>query len=647
MTNHHQSMLSTATISWQTDHHGNRVPISTQFDDVYFSQAGGLDETHHVFFQGNRLPERFAALDEQECFVIGETGFGTGLNFLATCQLWQTLAPKTAKLHFISTEKFPLSRHDLAHALSAWQHTPLAAWISILLDNYPLLIAGCHRLHISDTITLDLWFQDATESLHGLLATQQQQRIDAWFLDGFTPNKNSDMWQPPLFAAMAGLSHAQTTLATFTAAGFVRRSLLDAGFDVVKGAGFGRKRDMLHSANEPYQPKFPKKSLKSPAKNIAIIGGGISGVSMAMALLKRGHFVTIFDKNPLMSGASGNPCALLAPKLTISKQVANHLPTASFLYSYRHYKALTKYSQVIKTTGVIDLLLPSQKSAQKRQQLIDEYPDELIQTLKQSSYQPPVALEQDMSNADIAAFVRMGSVLYPANIAKILNNDLANYQRFSYQNYNINNITECDDGVNLATIDRNFHFDSVVICAGFASHLLHEHLFNCRKIRGQISWVSANHYDDIAPAVKYEGYCSHFVDSSNQKPYLLFGASFVRNSTDTAVYHDEHLFNYQKLNQSLPQYCQLQQINEDTQFYGRAAIRAQTPDYHPVVGKVPHSKHSYCLYGLGSKGFGFAPFCAEILAEMIDGGILPVERGLLDKISPSRTRLQTPLDESK
>ena len=642
--------LKTADIVWKEDHNGCFVPASRHFDDIYFSKAGGLSETHHVFINGNQLIDRFGRLSDDQRFIIAETGFGTGLNFLAVCQLWQKLAPKSARLHFISTEKYPLSRDDFARALSVWcTDDGLSDWVDALIESYPLPLAGCHRLYLSERITLDLWFGEALDSLNEIANNQHEHsaRIDAWFLDGFAPAKNSDMWSDDLFKAMARISHSQTTVATFTAAGFVRRGLIDAGFDMIKSAGFGRKRQMLCTAPTPNQPTLSHDQADFKPKKIAIIGGGISGVSAANALSCRGHEVHLFEPDAIMTGASGNPCALFAPKLTLLDHAATHLPTVSFLYSYRHYNAMKLHSQIFDHIGVLDFLLPSQKTVKKRQALIDDYPKLLISTYhpqKDSS-----VLSQDLLQTEIVAHIPMGGILYPANIAASLKD------HFIHHPYRVTQIHERENGVDLTAFngenDQNFSFDQVVIAAGFASHFIDDRLFNCRKIRGQVTWLALTNNDDphqptqAANAIKYDGYSTEFFDPKTQSRSLLFGASFIRNSTDTTVNDDEHFSNFQKFSQALPNYCHALNISKDANFKGRVGIRAQTPDYHPLVGKLANSSHIFCLYGMGSKGFSFAPFCAEVLADMMDGGILPASSELSAKLSPNRDRLKTPIQE--
>lgn len=646
------TQLQRASIHWQTDAQGHTVPVSEAFDDVYFSRAGGLAETHYVFLQGNQLPVRFANLQAHQSFVIAETGFGTGLNFLATCLLWSQNAPKNARLHFISTEKFPLSLDDLQLALTAWRDTHTTPWIDALLSQYPLLMAGCHRLHISDQITLDLWFGDALESFERILHTSSDRRtasdtaikgVDAWFLDGFAPSKNSDLWSDELFALMAKLSDTHATIATFTAAGFVRRGLMAAGFEVQKIKGFGHKREMLTA-----QIHNQATNTIAPPKSITIIGAGISGVMSAIALSRRGHRVTLIDKNLPMSGASGNPRALLAPKLTLLGQAVHHLPTVSFLYAHRQYKVMNAQfaklhhahadcdGTIFDEAGVVDFLLPSQKSAEKRAEQIADYPHALIHRIENDAY----------PTADITSFVPMGGLVNTANIRTLIEQDT----RIEFCQATIAQLTTDHDGIILHQSDgQSQRFDTAVICAGFESECLDDTLFVCRKIRGQLSWLSFDKQVSqkltlpIYP-VKYDGYCAAFDDHSDTK--FLFGASFVRNSTDTTISADEHQFNHDKLASALPKLtAQLDDAmhHKHAQLTGKVGIRAQTPDYHPLVGRVGDQSNLYTLYGMGSKGFGFAPLCAEILADVIDGGILPIDRTLLDKLNPSRPRLQTPL----
>lgn len=230
------------------------TPVSRDFDDVYFSNDNGLEETRYVFLGGNRLAERFP-VHSHPLFIVAESGFGTGLNFLTLWQAFDSFRsahPQATlqRLHFISFEKFPLTRDDLALAHQHWPE--LAPWAEQLQAQWPLPLPGCHRLLLDrGRVTLDLWFGDINELTDQLDATLNQT-VDAWFLDGFAPAKNPDMWTPNLFNAMARLARPGATLATFTSAGFVRRGLQEAGFTMQKRKGFGRKREMLCGVMEQH-----------------------------------------------------------------------------------------------------------------------------------------------------------------------------------------------------------------------------------------------------------------------------------------------------------------------------------------------------------------------------------------------------------
>ena len=241
-------VITPAKIGWQTDDAGNQVPVSGEFGDVYFSHADGLAESRHVFLAHNQLPERLANLADKQCFTIAELGFGTGLNFLATWQLWRELRAQqpqltSARLHFITTEKYPIPLNDLTQILALWaQRAPeLAELIKELLANYPPLIAGCHRLNfIDDNITLDIWLGDAGDSLASLDTETAIKRpyIDAWFLDGFAPSCNETLWAESIFTQMQRLSRPSTTAATYSCAGIVKRGLQTHGFEINKVKGF-------------------------------------------------------------------------------------------------------------------------------------------------------------------------------------------------------------------------------------------------------------------------------------------------------------------------------------------------------------------------------------------------------------------------
>lgn len=323
------------------------TPVSRDFDDVYFSNDNGLEETRYVFLGGNQLEVRFPE-HPHPLFVVAESGFGTGLNFLT---LWQAFdqfreahpQARLQRLHFISFEKFPLTRADLALAHQHWPE--LAPWAEQLQAQWPMPLPGCHRLLLDEgRVTLDLWFGDINE-LTSQLDDSLNQKVDAWFLDGFAPAKNPDMWTQNLFNAMARLARPGGTLATFTSAGFVRRGLQEAGFTMQKRKGFGRKREMLCGVMEQTLP-LPCSApwfnrTGSSKREAAIIGGGIASALLSLALLRRGWQVTLYcaDEAPAL-GASGNRQGALYPLLSKHDEALNRFFSNAFTFARRFYDQL-------------------------------------------------------------------------------------------------------------------------------------------------------------------------------------------------------------------------------------------------------------------------------------------------------------------
>lgn len=219
------------TLSWK-----DGVPFSIIYDDIYFSLESGLSEATHVFINGNKLPERWAHASGD--FTIIETGFGTGLNFFTAWKLWQEYNP-SFKLNFISIEKHPLSVADITAAIGLWPE--FAEYLTEFSRQYPQNPQGEASLGFAGgNIKLKLIFSDVNEALPKL-----KTKADAWFLDGFSPAKNPDMWNDLLYQSMERLTNSSGTFATFTASGEVRRGLAAHGFDVIKTAGFGKKRHIL------------------------------------------------------------------------------------------------------------------------------------------------------------------------------------------------------------------------------------------------------------------------------------------------------------------------------------------------------------------------------------------------------------------
>jgi tRNA U34 5-methylaminomethyl-2-thiouridine-forming methyltransferase MnmC len=221
---------------------GDGTPYSPRHDDIYHSAAGALAQARHVFIEGNGLPLRWRG---KPCFTVLETGFGMGINFLATWSTWRNDAYRAATLDFISIEKHPFSANDLRAAHAAIiDEAAIAPLADSLASAWPPLQAGMHNLSFdAGAVTLTLAFGDAADLLPRL--AEHDLAADAIYLDGFAPAKNPDMWTPAIFTSLADIAQDGATFATFTSAGDVKRALLQSGFEYRKVAGFGGKRAML------------------------------------------------------------------------------------------------------------------------------------------------------------------------------------------------------------------------------------------------------------------------------------------------------------------------------------------------------------------------------------------------------------------
>ncbi|MGC6485537.1 MAG: tRNA (5-methylaminomethyl-2-thiouridine)(34)-methyltransferase MnmD, partial [Candidatus Puniceispirillales bacterium] len=295
---------------------------SNRFDDIYFSGEDGLAETVCVFLEGNGLPERFKGRDH---FVIAETGFGTGLNFLAVMAEIERMGDAAPHLTYLSTEIAPLDTAMIDQVLSPWPQ--LDHLRAMLVAALPPRWPGRHRRHfLGGKVTLDLLYGDSITVLE-----RCQFKADAWFLDGFTPARNPLMWNDKLFSLIGGRSAAGATVSSFTAAGDVRRGLEKAGFSISRHPGFGGKRHRITGVFNGTADEAP--AAGDPGR-VAIIGAGIAGASVAASLRMRGlNPVVIGAGTGSADGASGNIAAIQAPRLTASDTPEARLSLTAWGYA--------------------------------------------------------------------------------------------------------------------------------------------------------------------------------------------------------------------------------------------------------------------------------------------------------------------------
>ena len=621
--------LQTAELDWELVD-GIEVPISKQFGDVYFSKDNGLLETRHVFLNGNDLTERLSELKDFQYFCVGETGFGTGLNILTLWQLWQQVRPNNhSHLHAISVEKFPLNKADLIRALNVWPELkPLAEQ---LIQQYPLPIAGCHRLSFpEERFSIDLWLGDAQDIFPSIPKTQA---VNAWFLDGFAPSCNPDMWQENVLNHIVRLSEFGTTFASFSVAGVLKRGLKQHGVHISRPRGFGHKREMLKAiwsdssqtvtdstdaAPEiKVQSELAPKASNSRPRQIAIIGAGIAGLSTAWAFAQRGHQVTIYEQNEPLSGASGNPLALLNPKLCPIEQAHEHLMTLSWQHALNFYPRF-------KAFRPIQVQQMALKNADELLSLAEQYPSGVLSTQDQQDAIP----ETDYPSL---ALHQAGAVS-----PQQLRDEILQHPNIKIEKAKISRLNSADKQTELWQDQQLIATaDDVIVCCAKQSAELFENYPVLKPIRGQVSWVE-NREQALAldQAYSYGGYCMQ-LDAGQ----LILGASFYPNRDDVEVLAEDHVHNYELIHSVFPEYAQ--QLPSTETWQGRASVRAQSLDYFPLLGKMQNHQQIYTFAGLGSKGFLFAPLCSEVLAALVLGELCPIPQSLLDKLNPQRFQKKT------
>ncbi|MGQ7817802.1 bifunctional tRNA (5-methylaminomethyl-2-thiouridine)(34)-methyltransferase MnmD/FAD-dependent 5-carboxymethylaminomethyl-2-thiouridine(34) oxidoreductase MnmC [Metapseudomonas furukawaii] len=631
-------------------------PLSREFDDVYFSPASGIEETRHVFLAGNDLPRRFAGLPAGGRFTLGETGFGTGLNFLCTWQLFEREAPQDARLHFVSVEKFPLTRDDLRRALALWPE--LAPQADPLLDQYLAVHPGFQRFNLADgRVTLTLLIGDALDCLPELDAP-----IDAWFLDGFAPAKNPEMWSPALFAQLARLSHPGTTLATFTAAGFVRRALKDAGFAIRRTPGFGKKWEMSQGryegpARTDGKPWFARPDFVPARREALVIGAGLAGCASAASLAARGWQVTLLERHDAPAReASGNPQGVLYLKLSAHGTPLSRLILSGFGHTRRLLQRLRPGSDW-QPCGVLQLAFDD-KEAQRQAKLADAFPSDLLRPL-------------DRAEAEALAGVELpaGGLFYPEAgwvHPPALCRALVAHPRIRLVTHREALELRREHGQWQALAGNDLIAEApVVVLAGAAEVTRFPQATGLalKRIRGQISRLPATADSArLATVVCAEGY----VAPPREDEHTL-GASFDFHATDLEPSVAEHAGNLRLLEEISPDLVRrLDADNLDpATLEGRAAFRCTTPDYLPIVGPladadafaeayavlardarqvpdVPAPWHEglYLNSAHGSRGLITAPLAGELLAAWLDDEPLPVPRSVAEACHPNRFALR-------
>ena len=583
------------------------VPRSEEYGDVYHSVDGGVAQARQVFLGGNNLPDRWRG---RTSLTIVETGFGLGVNFLCTCAALLEDPHAPSRLHYVSVEKHPFRKDDLATALTRYPGLPLAGELVAL---WPLPLPGFHRLHLArGRVTLTLAFGDAEQLLQ-----QLEARADAFYLDGFAPEKNPEMWSAAVARELARVAAPGATFATWTVAGAVRSALADAGFSVEKRPGFGRKREMLAGSYSGHA-----QDAVAPDRRVAIVGAGIAGTCCAERLAALGWAVTLIDRHSRPArGASGNPAGLLRPLLNLEDGANARLSRAALGYALRRLATL---DATWSESGVLQLAR-DEEQADRFERIVAAhgFPEEFARCVdaREAARIAGRAVRGPGWWMPAAGWVAPES-LCAANLA--LHGDRIE-QRFACEAARLERSrgTWRIEGVHGALIAEA----AVVILANAADARTLAPGLGLEAERGQVSLLPPTSCRSLAVPV-----CGDGLVVPLPRGGFCIGATLQRDDPDPTVRPADHAENLARAESLLPGFTE---GADAARLSGHAAFRASTPDRLPLVGALA-GDGLHALLGLGMRGLVWAPLLSEMLAARLEGEPLPVERDLACAVEARR-----------
>lgn len=616
------------------------TPWSELFGDVYHSASGAVGQAQHVFLAGNDLPRRWRG---RQRFVVLETGFGLGLNFLATWAAWRDDPQRCARLHFVSCELHPFHAEDLARLHARWPE--FEALARALRANWPELTPGVHRLHLDDErVTLTLYFGDARDGL-----AQLALRADALYLDGFSPSRNPELWSPRIFHLLARLAAPAATLATWSVAGEVREGLRRAGFEVEKAPGFGGKRQMLRGRRAASAEEAAPEA--DSGRRALVIGAGIAGTAVAERLAARGWQVHLIDAaDGVGEGASGNHAGVLRPLPSLDDNRMSRLTRAGTLYGWAHIARLAAKGHPVRAeaTGVLHL-------ARDDRQL------EKMQAVVERLALPPTHLRfVTAAEASRLAgwpvplggwwFAGSGWVQPPSLCAANLAAGGAAISRhFGCRVARLER--RGDDWYALGADGSALVSAPVAILAAGAAvrDFAQAQGLPVVSARGQVSLLAAE--DGSAPRVVVcrGGYVSPAIDGLR-----CAGATFSVDDDEPSLRSADHAENLEKLEAMLPGYAS---GLDPARLGGRVGFRPASPDRLPLVGAVPRTVpidpatplHAiarvpglHVMAGFGARGLVWSALAGELLASQLEGDPLPLSCDLAEAVDPARFVLRPP-----
>ncbi len=607
MTTHHSFFNNPFEIKSQDVNWDKDIPQSVEYDDRFF-QTNTIAEIYNVFIKPNDIEDRWI---KDSSMTIGELGYGFGLNFFATAHLWNKYKEKSQikTLEYVSIDEALPSKDQILKVLKNF--SSLAEISKYFLERYEPMHNDMQRIDIPDlNLKLTLIQNQAEPALKNLLG-YSNNKINAWFLDGFDPKKNNSMWNSSIAQYVSLLSSQYATFATFTAAGFVKRNFKKFGFEVTKEKGFAAKRHKLKGQIRILQDT--KDNIQKNAPRVAIIGSGIAGGSAAYALSNRGAIVDVYESsNKITSGTSSNPVAALYPRFSSNNSPYAYLIAQTYFYADKIY---AQFSKEYKRSG---LLFTHSNSYQAEwvQSMIDLKREDIFQTLSANEMHNKYGFKSK------GLKVHPGGYFFPKLLCKALLNhpniNVSTNHCFKKW-FSRNNKIE----LNFANLPSQNNYDALIIANGLGLKNL---IPNLKVSKGQLVGLTAEQKFKVDLPLNSEGYILPRVDG-----VTWIGSTYEREFTDLRPSSEECMKLISKTEENFHF-----KLNTKEEVLIEARLRVGTKDRLPVAGKICSNENIYVLGALGSRGFSLAPLLGEFLASQIYDAPNPISTGVALAIDPRR-----------
>ena len=596
MNKFHPLKINTRNLTWD-----NNEPRSLDHDDRFF-QSNVIEETSEVFIKPNNLLERWAA-NKQSNFKIAELGFGFGLNFLITAKYWYQHNQNSKEwLDYVSIDCFPLNIKDFKKVLA--NYPELKEFSDEFIEHFPIECNGFTRVEFPKfRIRLTLIINNVEDALASLIGNKNN-KFDAWYLDGFDPNKNLSMWSSKVFESLYLLSSKNATFGTYTAAGFVRRGLEENGFKVSRVKGFANKRHRLQGVYKNGGGKFKSKIVP---KKIAIIGSGIAGTCLAYKLASQNISVDLFDKK---KDLNLNPWAAMYPKFSLGIDSRSELLIEGYFYSHRFY---SKMLNSFMNTGITFLDNGSERNS---------WIDRIIKLDRNDLF-----TQQSPEDINLQNNINQSFAGLKINLGGCISIDELNKTLVAHENINFINDKdfleyEIDNKIKLKFKEGNNYegYSHLILASGGA---LKSVIPKIRLKHGAIAGFRDKKLNDIKYPINNSGYILPKFNNLNWAGSIY--------SNDEIL--DTDIIDYKKIidkNNHLLTEDDIKNIKKTW-----LGVRASLPDYLPVAGAIEQEK-VFVLGGLGSRGLSLAPLLAETIMNDICNIPSPISQEVREAISPLR-----------